>query len=256
MKLPATYREVRCTGAVAFAVEGAADWVADVLSGGETLHGWASARAGGHRFQGRAAVPVVNAAAPGPDRAPRWAVRHYVRGGAVAPLLGDRYARVGTPRPHRELAASVAARERGVRTPAIVAGAAYRKGAIYRADLVTEVVEGSVNLAEVLFGPGTDIEGTTALRASAALVRQLERHGVLHLDLNAKNVLLSMGGGRLRAFVLDLDRSRIRPPGARARSGFMRRRLERSLAKHATRSGRPLQAADWAALRSGYGRTR
>jgi hypothetical protein len=55
-----------------------------------TLYDWASHRAR-DIHAGRGPVHVVDAPVPGPAGAARWVVRHYRRGGAAAPLLGDRY---------------------------------------------------------------------------------------------------------------------------------------------------------------------
>ena len=79
-------------------------------------------------------------------------MRHYHRGGAVASLLGDRYLRVGEPRPVRELRLGRALERLGVPTVPHLAAAVYTHGIWYRGDLVTRWVSGSVDLAEGLFG--------------------------------------------------------------------------------------------------------
>jgi 3-deoxy-D-manno-octulosonic acid kinase len=230
----------------AFAWAGAADWLTSVLSRGETLHVW-SGRCAADVQSGRGPVHVVEAPVSGPDGAHRWAVRHYHRGGAAAPLLGDRYWGHGRTRPERELEASVYARARGVRTPAVVGGAVYRTGSsgaagFYRADLVTELVPGARSLTQLL---GEGRAATQGLRRAGALVRALERAGVLHPDLNASNVTLDEAG---RAWVVDLDRARrFTPPSARAAEAMLTR-LERSIRK----LGGPLSVDERRALRAGF----
>ncbi|HUF74763.1 MAG TPA: lipopolysaccharide kinase InaA family protein [Longimicrobiales bacterium] len=249
-RLPAGYDALSRAGVRAFAWAAAASWVESVLVASGTLYDWSSRLAADSR-SGRGPVNVVDAPVAGPDRAARWAVRHYRRGGRAAPLLGDRYWGAGRTRPERELEASVHARARGIRTPAVVAGAVYRatsSGALgfYRADLVTELVPGAQSLAEALLAGGDSL---APLRRTGALVRALHGAGVLHPDLNAGNVVLDEEG---EAWVLDLDRARrLRRPsrwGARA----MLARLERSLRKLERARARPISHEEWATLRSGF----
>ena len=153
----------------------------------------------------------------------------------------------------RELWASVEARARGIRTPAVVAGAVYRAGVFYRADLVTDFVPGGIDLATALFEQGSGFDVAEMLVASGQLIRDLERAGVLHADLNAKNILLVEHDGRFEAHVLDLDRCRILSVDEPSPGHAMRRRLERSLRKLGSVYTRPLQASEWDALRTGMG---
>jgi 3-deoxy-D-manno-octulosonic acid kinase len=266
---------VEGAGAEAFAWQSALPWLeealADLGSGSleaRTLHAWAAARgvevaSGG--LVGRAPVHAVPAPVSGPDGREAWAVRRYRRGGLAAPLFGERYLLLGQPRPERELVASVLARERGVRTPAVVAGATYREGGpgrpFYRADLVTELVPGAPSLAAALFDADASApppERVRALRRAGRLVRTLARAGVVHADLSAGNVLV--GPAEEDTWVVDLDRCRVlerateRHPGrdTRVLGARMLRRLERSLAKLGAQTGRPLAGVEWVALREGY----
>jgi len=254
VKLPAGYEEVETGSAQGFAIRDAEPWMRDLLSSGETLWGWASVQASAAPLEGRGKVFSVPAPTPGPDGRERWVVRHYYRGGAVAaPLLGDRYLAVGRPRPVRELFAAHNARARDIATPAVVAGATYPAGVWYRADLVTEQIPEASDLAEVLFGANpSDIDVDAALLATGALIRNLERRGILHPDLNAKNVVLAPAGGQVLAHLVDLDRCCARAPGVPAPAYFMRRRLERSLRKFQRRTGRVLAPDAWSTLRAGF----
>ncbi len=191
-----------------------------------------------------AAVPV-----PGEPEQGCWVVRHYHRGGAVASALGDRYLRVGAPRPFREVQLLDAVRARGVPAPVPVGAAVYPAGPFYRGDLVTCWVAHSLDLATLLFqreptsrapgarvgerpivseDPGSGAEplmdeasrasvGRAAMGAAGRLVRLLHRRGIEHKDLNLKNILLSFAvigsergtGHDPRAMILDLDRARL-----------------------------------------------
>jgi hypothetical protein len=254
VKLPVGYDEVEVAGVQGFAIRNAEPWMRDVLSSGATLSSWAAAESSGTPMEGRGKVFSVPAPTPGPDSRERWVVRHYYRGGAVAaPLLGDRYLSVGRPRPVRELFSAHNARARGIPTPAVVAGAIYPSGFWYRADLVTEQIPDAADLAEVLFGANpSNIDLAEALLATGALVRNLEQRGILHPDLNAKNVVLAPVGGKLVAHLVDLDRCCARAPGVPAPAYFMRRRLERSLRKFEHRTGQLLPSDAWAVLRAGF----
>lgn len=249
--LPEGYRAVALNGIDAFAWAAAEGWLAGALAEGASLHGWAGRRAV-ESLAGRGPVHVIAAGAKGPGGSSRWAVRHYRRGGAMAPLLGDRYWLTGPSRPLRELEASHHARARGVRTPAVVAGAAYYAGlsrvvGLYRADLVTEVVPQARSLATLLtqgVAPVAD-----ALRRAGRLVRALERAGVQHPDLSTGNILLDDVG---EAWIVDLDRARTESRPSARTGRMMLARLERSLRKHDRTSRTALPPEAWAALRAGF----
>jgi 3-deoxy-D-manno-octulosonic acid kinase len=256
LSLPDGYGAIEEPGVTAFALADAMGWLTDTVRSGETLYEWAARRHDARQLSGRGVVYSVPAPASGPDGRHRWAVRHYRRGGAVAPLLADRYLAVGVPRPRREAAASGALRMRGVPTPAVVAGACYRSGVFYRADLVTEMVPGTVDLAEAVFTSGGNSE--EALRTAGQLVALLAGAGVEHADLNAKNILVAKTATGPEAYVLDLDRCGIAGVDSASGAALSRRRLqrslqrlERSLRKLEGRAQRVLTDAEWAALRDG-----
>ncbi|MEX2472281.1 MAG: lipopolysaccharide kinase InaA family protein [Gemmatimonadota bacterium] len=246
-----------------FAWDDAREWAEEALERHGTLAAWAESAPEALRLTGRGTVFVVHAPAPGPEARPRWAVRHYLRGGAVAALLRDRYLDVGASRPERELEASSAARARGLPTPAVVAGATYPAGPMrYTADLVTELVPDSMDLARVLFeappaGRGrSDAAPTTpsrsdALRATGALLVRTAMAGVRHADLNARNVVIRDGDDGVEAYLVDLDRGRIRNTPRPADARAMRDRLTHSLRKLGRGYGKPLGDEDWQALTDG-----
>ncbi|MDP2958931.1 MAG: lipopolysaccharide kinase InaA family protein [Longimicrobiales bacterium] len=253
VSLPDGYRPVTRGGTWAFGAERVLPWLEEVLAAGQTLHAWAASHPERRELSGRGRVFSVPAPL-GARPATRWVFRHYHRGGAVARWLGDRYLALGRHRPLQEARASVEVGRRGIPTPTVVAGAVYREGLFYRADLVTEEIPGAADLAAVLFAgvaPGLDAEA--ALMAAGALVRRLEAAGVFHPDLNAKNIVLQPDPTGVRAHLVDLDRCTLRPEGARTPVHAMRRRLERSLRKCSGHAGRPLPESAWSALRSGFG---
>lgn len=284
MKTPDGYRTVRLGASTVLVLPEAEAWVRSALQEHRTLHD-AAARAGGAAaHHGRGPVHVIGAGGK------RWAVRHYHRGGAVAgPLLGDRYLRVGEPRPFRELRASEMARERGVPTPRVVAAAVYPRGVFYRGDLLTRYVPDSTALANALFGEAGEADESDqagepresdesgepaepaerAERAEAAgkaeagpgfrrraleeagrLLGRMAAAGVRHPDLNAANILLTTEGTDVRAMLLDLDRCRVTRPARPVSPERMLARLERSLRKRGTPGGDELKGEDWTSLRN------
>jgi 3-deoxy-D-manno-octulosonic acid kinase len=167
-------------------------------------------------------------------------------------LLKDRFLASKVTRPIRELWATVEARARGVPAPAVVAGAVYASGPFYRADLVTELVPDARTLEALIFGSGGSDDAAGVLTQAGRLVRTLERALVLHIDLNAANVLLVRGEEASGARVVDLDGCIVFPRDERPFGEVMRKRLERSLRKLAKRYGRDLAQHEWDALRAGY----
>ena len=244
MRLPPELQAVRGkAGTRAFTTQEAEAWVLSALGDGEQLYEAASRQADA-MLQGRGPVPVLTT----PQG--RWVVRHYHRGGMVAgPLLGDRYFRVGLPRPVREAHASRELRQRGVPTPRVVAGAVYPGGVFYRADLVTEFVADAVDLTYLLFeeelsGP----ERADVMKGVGRLLACTATAGVEHLDLNAKNVLVAQRSRGIHPLLLDLDRCRVLSSGTRVDPRAMLKRLYRSLRKYETVSGRLLGPGEWSVL--------
>lgn len=236
--LPRGYLRHRHAGGEVLAWSEALEWAEGILKE-NTLHRWASEQKDRIDYQGRGLVHSVPAPLFGPERRSRWAVRHYRRGGAMAMHMEDRYMRRGTPRPFREIAAIAASRARGVRTPAPIAGATYIHKASYRCDLVTEVVPEVRTLADLLH----EHDGTRAwllcMARAGDLIRSLGEAGVYHVDLNARNILLS-DDHEEPAWVVDLDRARVLPgPSSRA-AERMELRLVRSIAKNGTPTGEHL----------------
>ncbi|ROR34751.1 3-deoxy-D-manno-octulosonic acid kinase [Inmirania thermothiophila] len=173
-------------------------------------------------------------------------LRHYRRGGVLAPLTGDGYLWTGLARsrPWREwhLLARLAAL--GLAVPRPVAARVVRRGLRYRADLLTEYLPGALSLAARL-ARGPLEAGTWA--AVGACIARFHAAGVDHADLNAHNVLLAPAGVHL----VDLDRGRIRAPGAWTEANLAR--LHRSLRKLAAQDpGFAFDEGAWSALLAGY----
>ena len=246
---PEGFESIEIGSAVAWVRPPARAWVQSVLDRSSSLYSEARAAAGGRStLHGRAALFEV------PPGAGSWVVKHYVRGGAVASLLGDRYLVSSRPRPFVEVAASEWLRKRAIATPSVVTAVVYRAGLFYRGDLATERLPDTLDLGVLLFaegqGPSSPELRAGALEAAGRLVRSLAEAGVHHGDLNAKNILVDVETNPLRAHVLDLDRCSLTRWG-RAAERWMRCRLLHSLAAWERSSGRPLAPAEREALSRG-----
>lgn len=182
-----------------------ADDVRAALEHAPTLGEW-GARSSFHRVTtGRGSV---YGAQLGPHRV---AVRHYHRGGLMAPLLGDRYLD-RWPRPYAELEVSDRLRAAGIATPRVLAGDVSPARPGYRADLVTMWLEPGHDLAEML-RPNVypEVERLAAATAAGRLIGDAHRAGLDHPDLTAHNIFVQprVGGG-WGAALLDLDRAKLR----------------------------------------------
>lgn len=238
-KDPADYRRLRVGSVRVSSLPQAEAWAREAIEGSGTLHGWAARQPDAETFAGRGRVHSVEAPVEGPDGRERWAVRHYKRGGAVAAHLGDRYLRVGRWRPEREIHAAATARARGVPTPAVMAGAAYPAGIYYRCDLVTEVVPGARTLADTAHATDGTRAWLDAMAAAGRLATRLAEAGILHVDLNAHNVLFAEGNTG-QAWVIDLDRARVSGRADSDAAERMLARLTRSVVKVGTPTGESL----------------
>jgi len=226
MRVPSGYLADRSHGVLSIARPAARALVVEALQTHGSLYAFAKARAK-RTLQGRASAYVMDA----PDGP--WVVRHYVRGGAVARILTDRYLRIGPRRPLAELRISALARSRGIETPAVAAVAIYNDGFFYRGDIATDLVPDAADLAEIAAGPDRleESQRLLAWQAAGRLVRSVGDAGLIHADLNVRNILVGWRAGLPHAHLLDLDRCRI---VRRVRAGELRamvRRFERSARK-------------------------
>jgi len=175
----------------------------------------------------------------------QWVLRHYRRGGLIARFIEDAYPWLGESRTRsfrewRMLARLDAA---GLPVPRPVAASWRRRGAFYRADLVTVRIPGAAPLSSRL-AVGAEIDW----RGIGRTLRSFHEHGAFHADLNAHNILLDATGA---AWLLDFDRGRFRDPGRWQQRNLAR--LERSLRKIAAEPGAPaFNEQGWARLRAGY----
>lgn len=192
---------------------------------------------------GRAAHPVVEL----PDGG-RAVVREYRRGGLMRHLNRARYF-LG----HRalaELRATERAGAAGVRVPEVLAAVERRRGVGYTASLATRWVAGAEELAGWLGGRGAE-ERRSVLREVGRQVGLLHAGGVGHPDLNLRNFLVAAPeAGEPVVYLIDFDRAALYEGAAPT---MRRARDLRRLARSARKLRAEVTAAEWAALREGYG---
>lgn len=198
----------------------------------------------GHASGGRGSVLFIDTPAGA------CALRHYRRGGMVAPMLGDRYLWSGRERTRSfaEYRLLAALRQRALPVPAPVAARYKRTGVHYTADLITRRIQDARTLADTIVGKRFD---ATLAAEVGALIARFHAANVDHADLNAHNVLIAPDG----LWLVDFDRCSIRAtPGDWRLTNL--RRLRRSLLKLDVCDGdeSKLEREVWTPLMRGYER--
>ena len=151
------------------------------------------------RFRGRAAVATWKC----DELSTPLVVRRCSHGGFWRHLAGDRY--VGDHRARVELEHSQRILKLGIATPEVVGVVFYKSGLFQRMDLLTIQVPNSVDLVAFLAARPTAHRRDAALAAVRDLLATCATHGLLHNDLNARNILLANVGDGVRAYVLDVE---------------------------------------------------
>ena len=171
-------------------------------------------------------------------------LRHYLRGGWAAYLSRDRYVYTGLDRsrPIAEFHMLDRLHKLGLPVPRPLAAQCAREGLFYSGDLMTRRLLDVVPLADL---PDTQHNDPAMWIATGACIRQFHDRGLVHADLNARNILV---GSESTVYLIDFDRAQIRQ-GARNLFAANLRRLQRSLRKILTH-GQLEQG--WQNLRLGY----
>ncbi len=227
----------------------AADALREALNG-RTLYQWAAEQSPIEKFVGRATAYGVTLGTR------RIVVRHARRGGLFAPLLQDRY--FGRPRFLREIEMSRLLANAGITTPAVVAGVMYPVGLGHRADVATERIDGR-DLAEIFFGPNPPAgkERAEILGSVGRLVRRLHDAGLIHPDLQLRNILITSDPTALppyrpTAVLLDVDTCRPFAPADESTRRWNLARFARSWEKFNRLRGPLLTDQDRAAFAAAY----
>jgi len=177
-----------------------------------------------------------------------FVLKHYYRGGAVASFLKDQYLGINTEksRAFKEWRLLKKMRELGLPVPEAVAAHVERDRFFYRADLITEKINNTNTLADVLLEKSITAEQWQKVGACIKLFHQ---QNVYHADLNARNILLTEAGD---VYLIDFDNSTIRPDSEKWKMANLTR-LKRSLLKFKRNWGDfNFSEENWVALLAGY----
>ena len=158
-------------------------------------------------------------------------IRPYRRGGALGWLLNDRYSHPARAR--RELEVLDLLRSQGVPVVAPIAALAKKGRAFWRLRLCTEWLPDALTVPAFL-AAYPDRRRQTA-EAVGLAVRLAFAAGLRHPDLHLDNVLVQGSGGKVRAVLVDLDRSRIASPMTDLARNDMLVRMQRHIVKHRAR---------------------
>jgi 3-deoxy-D-manno-octulosonic acid kinase len=174
-------------------------------------------------------------------------LRRYLRGGWAANFSRDRYLFTGyqRSRPVAEFNILVELQALGLAVPHPLAALCRRDGMFYTGALMTRRIEDVVPLADLL----ANEEGNGALwSAVGKCIRGFHDNGVVHADLNARNILVR---ARKHVYLIDFDRARI---VKKADSLFEAnlKRLRRSLIKVWPAGQAGLLQEGWARLLEAY----
>lgn len=170
----------------------------------------------------------------------QWVLRHYRRGGKAALLSRDAYLYAGLSRTRSfaEWRLLCELTNRGLPVPRPVAARVERRGLLYRADLITARIAGTVTFSDRLRAATLDGRLMGALGECIALFHAA---GVWHADLNAHNILVDDCDV---IYLIDFDRGRLRR-GSRWRAENLKRLL-RSLNKlQRQKDGTPFDRQLW-----------
>ena len=171
-------------------------------------------------------------------------LRHYLRGGWPARFSRDRYLYTGIEqsRPMAEFNMLASLYDLGLAAPQPLAAQCVRQGLFYSGDLITRRIPDVMPLAEL---PDTRRGGPEAWHAAGACIRSFHDHGVMHADLNARNILIT---GDNRVFLIDFDQAQIRHGATKlfqANLGRLKRSLHKFLSEEQLDYG-------WQQLLHGY----
>ena len=174
-------------------------------------------------------------------------LRQYLRGGWPARFSRDRYLFTGLERsrPLSEFDMLASLTDMDLPVPAPLAALCWRRGLFYRGWLLMERILHVQALADEI---GERSDSPALWRAVGATIARFHRAGVVHADLNARNILIGRDDA---VYLVDFDRARFAESDAAACRANLRR-LRRSLEKLWPAVDRARLGSCWAELLGGY----
>ncbi len=164
-------------------------------------------------------------------------IRPYRRGGVVRHFLGDVYWFVNRPR--RELEVHLEAEARGLSVPKVLGVCWTQSGFRFRGRIATDELD-AVDLLEFVRNPSGD--HGEVLQQCGRAIREMHDAGILHRDLQVRNILIKEG----QPYLIDFDNARTGSVSS-LQHGRNLLRLRRSMEKNHV----PGQHFEW--LCEGYG---
>ncbi len=153
-------------------------------------------------------------------------LRHYKRGGKIAEYVEDKYLWLGLAftRAWREFKLLEYMQQCSLPVPRPVAAHVVREGLFYKADLITQRIRHSHLLLKELINNTLEQGHWVAM---GSMIKRFHDHGIHHVDLNVKNILLDEGG---RFYLIDFDKCNKRKPAKNWKQADINR-FKRSLNK-------------------------
>ena len=173
-------------------------------------------------------------------------LRKYLRGGIVAKLIRSRYLFIGyqNSRPFSEFRVLTRCAELGLPSPRPVAAICERRFLSATGAIITREIENILRVEQA-----AETMGESEWESVGRTVRQFHDHGLVHADLNVRNILLQDSG---KVFLIDFDRSYFRP-GATGAFRSNLQRLRRSIIKSDSEQKKGFNEEAWTQLLNGYG---
>ena len=174
-------------------------------------------------------------------------LRQCLRGGWPARISRQHYFFTGfdRSRPLAEFNMLARLRALGLPVPHPLAAQCVRAGIFYSGSLLTRRIMDVVPLADLL---GSTDAGPELWRATGACIRRFHDQGVVHADLNARNILIQ---DNETVYLIDFDRARV-TRGAQGSFEGNLSRLRRSLDKLWPAGATDRLDACWARLLEAY----
>jgi len=174
-------------------------------------------------------------------------LKQYLRGGWAARVSRDQYVFSGfeQSRPIMEFKVLEQLSVAGLPAPAPLAAICRQEGRLYSGWLMTRRIMDAEPLADLIAARGGD---PVMWRNTGACIRRFHDFGLVHADLNARNILV---GKADKVYLVDFDRARICQGASRACSTNLRR-LHRSLEKLWPDSFSGHLESCWTLLLEGY----
>jgi 3-deoxy-D-manno-octulosonic acid kinase len=175
-------------------------------------------------------------------------LRQYLRGGWPARFSRDRYLFTGyqRSRPLVEFRMLAELSGMGLPVPPPLAALCARQGLCYRGWLLMERIGQAAPLADLI---EDRVDDRSLWRRCGAMIRRFHAAGLVHADLNARNILVGPGQ---QIHLVDFDRARIAEGDVAAFRANLAR-LRRSLEKLWPEAQRAHLDGCWNQLLDGYG---